>query len=86
MFITGFGGFLLALPLALLAGWRARLLPLWPAIAVAVGEVCAQAVPDGFGLLLWALALAAVTYVLMGLEWPLASPAGLEETAPPPAP
>lgn len=86
MFVTGFGGFLLAFPLALLAAWRARLLPLWPAVAVAVGEVCAQAVPGGFGLLLWALALAAVTFVLRRLEWPLAAPTGLDETAPPPAP
>jgi hypothetical protein len=69
----------LAFPLALLAAWRARLLTLWPAVAVAVGEVCAQAVPGGFGLLLWALALAAVTFVLRLLEWPLAAPAGPEE-------
>jgi hypothetical protein len=86
MFVTGFGGFLLAFPLALLAAWRARLLPLWPAVAVAVGEVCAQAVPGGFGLLLWALALAAVTFVLQRLEWPLAARTGLEETDPLPAP
>jgi hypothetical protein len=86
MFVTGFGGFLLAFPLALLAAWRARLVPLWPAVALAVGELCAQAVPGGFGLLLWALALAAVTFVLRRLEWPLAPPTGLEETAPPPAP
>jgi hypothetical protein len=86
MFVTGFAGFLLALPLALLAAWRARLLPLWPAVAVAVGEVCAQAVPGGFGLLLWALALAAVTFALRRLEWPLAAPTEPEETAPPPAP
>jgi hypothetical protein len=31
MFVPGFAGFLLAFPLALLAAWRARLLPLWPA-------------------------------------------------------
>jgi hypothetical protein len=48
--------------------------------------VCAQAVPGGFGLLLWALALAAVTFVLLRLDWPLAAPTGREEAAPPPAP
>jgi hypothetical protein len=42
--------------------------------------------PGGFGLLLWALALAAVTFVLRRLEWPLAAPTGVEETAPPPVP
>jgi hypothetical protein len=33
-----------------------------------------------------AFALAAVTFVLRRLEWPLAAPAGLEETAPPAGP
>jgi hypothetical protein len=34
MFVTAFVGFFLALPMALLAAWRARLLRWWPALAV----------------------------------------------------
>jgi len=64
MFITGFFGFLLALPTALVAAWRGGLLPWWPALLVLAGEVCAQAVPDGYGLLIWAGTLVALGYVL----------------------
>ena len=64
VFVTGFVGYLLALPTALLAAWRARLLPWWPAAAILVAEVCARAVPGGFGLLIWSAALCALTYVL----------------------
>ena len=64
MFITGFFGFFFALPVALLAAWRARLLPWWPAPLVLAGGVCAQAVPDGYGLLIWAATLAVLSYVL----------------------
>ena len=64
MFITGFFGYVLALPVALAAAWRGALLPWWPAALVFVGAICAQAVPGGFGLLLWAATLAALAYVL----------------------
>jgi hypothetical protein len=64
LFVTAFFGFFLALPVALLAAWRAGLLPWWPALAVFVGQVSAQAVPDGYGLLIWALALIALTFAL----------------------
>jgi hypothetical protein len=64
MFLTGFLGFVLALPTALLAAWRAGLLPWWPAALVLAGSICAQAVPDGFGLLIWAGTLAVLSYVL----------------------
>lgn len=64
MFITGFLGFMLALPAALLAAWRGGLLPWWPALAVLLGGIGAQALPGGFGLLVWAATLAAVTWVL----------------------
>jgi hypothetical protein len=64
MFVTGFLGFLLALPVALLAAWRARLLPWWPALVVLVGSVAARAIPGGFGLLVWAGALLVLGYVL----------------------
>lgn len=62
MFITGFFGFLLALPTALLAAWRGGLLPWWPAAMILVGSLCAQAVPDGYGLLIWAATLAVLAY------------------------
>ena len=64
MFLTGVLGFALTLPVALLAAWRARLLPWWPALVVFAGQVCAQAVPGGYGLLLFAAALVALGYVL----------------------
>ncbi len=64
MFVTGYFGFVLTLPTALLAAWRARLLPWWPAPLLLAGAVCAQAVPDGFGLLIWAATLVVLGYVL----------------------
>jgi hypothetical protein len=64
MFLTGFLGFTLTLPTALLAGWRAGLLPWWPAALLLAGAVCAQTVPDGFGLLIWAGTLVVLSYVL----------------------
>jgi hypothetical protein len=67
MFVTGFFGFALALPVALLAAWRAGLLHWWPALLVFAGLVSAQAVPDGFGLLIWAGTLVVLGYVLARL-------------------
>jgi hypothetical protein len=67
LFLTGFLGHLLALPTALLAAWRAGLLQWWPAATVAAGEVAAQAIPDGYGLLLWAATLLALAYALWGM-------------------
>jgi hypothetical protein len=64
MFVTGIFGFLLTLPVALLAAWRARLLPWWPALVVIVGSIAAQAIPGGFGLLVWAGTLLVLSYVL----------------------
>ena len=64
MFVTAFAGFMLALPTALLAAWRGGLLPWWPALAVLVGGISAQAIPGGFGLLVWAATLAALTWLL----------------------
>ena len=64
MFATGIFGFLLTLPVALLAAWRARLLPWWPAVVVLAGAIAAQAIPAGFGLLVWAAALLVLAYVL----------------------
>jgi hypothetical protein len=67
MFLTGFLGFALTLPVALLAAWRAGLLSWWPALLLLAGAICAQSVPDGFGLLIWAGTLVALGYVLRGL-------------------
>jgi hypothetical protein len=64
MFLTGFLGFLLSLPLATLAGWRAGRFPLWLPIAVVVGAIAAQAVPGGYGLLIWAASLVALSFCL----------------------
>ena len=69
MFVSAFFGFLLALPVALVAAWRARLLSWWPALVVAVGEVAAQAVPGGYGLLVLSAALVALTYALRQIDW-----------------
>jgi hypothetical protein len=49
---------------ALLAAWRAGLMPWWPALAVAVGAIFARALPGGYGLLVWAAAMAALSYAL----------------------
>jgi hypothetical protein len=64
MFLTGFLGFALTLPIALLAAWRARMLPWWPAGAMFVGQVAAEAIPDGIGLIVWAGMLVALSYAL----------------------
>jgi hypothetical protein len=64
MFVTGVFGFLLTLPVALLAAWRAGVLHWWPALLVFAGSVSAQAVPGGFGLLIWAGTLVVLGYVL----------------------
>src|SRR4029453_1819209 len=61
---NGLGGLRPSHTTALLAAWRARLLPWWPAAAILVAEVCARAVPGGFGLLIWSAALCALSYVL----------------------
>jgi hypothetical protein len=67
MFLTGFLGFVLTLPVALLAAWRAGLLHWWPAVLVFAGSVSAQAVPDGFGILIWAGTLVVLGYILRRL-------------------
>jgi hypothetical protein len=69
LFVSGFFGYLLTLPLALVAAWRARLLSWWPALAVAAGQIAAQAVPGGYGLLLFSGALVALTYALRRIDW-----------------
>jgi hypothetical protein len=67
MFLTGFFGFALTLPVALLAAWRAGLLPWWTSPLLLAGAICAEAVPDGVGLLIWAATLVVLGYVLRGV-------------------
>jgi hypothetical protein len=67
MFLTGYLGFALTLPVALMAAWRAGLLSWWPAPLLLAGAICAEVVPDGFGLLIWAGTLVVLGYVLRGL-------------------
>jgi hypothetical protein len=64
MFLSALIGFTLTLPVALLAAWRARLLPWWPALAVLLAEVSVQVVPGGVGLLVLAAMLMSLTYLL----------------------
>ena len=64
MFVTGYFGFVLTLPVALLAAWRAGLLHWWPALLVFAGSVSAEALPGGFGLLIWSGTLVVLGYVL----------------------
>ncbi len=67
MALTGFLGFMLTLPVSLLAAWRARLLPWWPALVLLLGEVAAQFLPGGYGLVVWAATLVALGYALARL-------------------
>jgi hypothetical protein len=67
MFVTGYFGFVLTLPVALLAAWRAGLLHWWPALLVFAGSVSAEALPGGFGLLIWAGTLVVLGYILRRL-------------------
>ena len=64
MFLTAVVGFTLALPVALFAAWRAGLVAWWAPVLLLVGPVCAQAIPGGFGLLVWAATLVVLSYVL----------------------
>jgi hypothetical protein len=85
MFLTAFLGFFLTLPVALLAAWRARLLPWWPALAITVASISTQPIPGGLGLLLLALALAALTYALRRMDAPVARGVGRDSRVAAPA-
>jgi hypothetical protein len=84
LFLSAFLGFFLTLPVALLAAWRARLLPWWPALVVSAGAIATQPIPGGFGLLVLAAALAALTYALHHMDVRVASRAvrGARQAAP----
>lgn len=65
MFATGFFGFFLTLPVALLGAWRGGRMPWWPALVVSAGLIAAQWSPDeGMGLLVWAAALLILAWAL----------------------
>jgi hypothetical protein len=70
LFITGFLGHFLCLPVVLFAAWRAGLVAVWVPVAFSVASVAAQALqPFGSGLLVLALALVGLAYVLSKLDW-----------------
>jgi hypothetical protein len=70
LFITGFLGHMLCLPLVLFAVWRARLLPLWVPIGMSAAIVAAELLqPFGSGLLILAVALAALSFVFARMNW-----------------
>jgi hypothetical protein len=70
LFITGFLGHMLCLPVVLFGAWRARLVPLWVPIGMSVVIVAAQTLqPFGSGLLILAVAMVALAYVLSRLDW-----------------
>jgi hypothetical protein len=76
LFVTGFMGHFLCLPVVLFAAWRGGLVPLWTPIAVTVAAFAAQAVrPFGSGLLLLALAMVALSYALWRADWRPREPA-----------
>jgi hypothetical protein len=76
LFITGFLGHMLCLPVAVFAAWRAGLMPLWTPIVVAISIVLAQALkPIGSGLLILALAMIALSYALSRMDWRPRGPA-----------
>ena len=76
LFLTGFLGHMLCLPVAVFAAWRAGLMPLWTPIVVAISIVLAQALkPFGSGLLILALAMIALSYALWRMDWRPRGPA-----------
>lgn len=52
MFLSAFIPFVLALPIALVASWRAGLLAWWPAVLAFASIFAVQVVPGGTGLLI----------------------------------
>jgi hypothetical protein len=78
LFITGFLGHMLCLPVVLFAAWRAGLMPLWTPLLVAISVLLAQALqPFGSGLLILALAMIGLAYVLWKLPTGRGSPASV---------
>jgi hypothetical protein len=70
LFITGFLGHMLCLPLALFAAWRARLVALWVPVAMSVVLVAAEVLqPLGSGLLILAAGMVVLAYVFSRMDW-----------------
>jgi len=70
LFVTGFLGHLLSLPLALFAAWRAGLMALWVPVVFLAATIAAQALqPLGSGLLILAAGLLLLAYVFWRMDW-----------------
>jgi hypothetical protein len=70
IFVTGFLGHLLCLPVALFAAWRATLLPLWVPLVLSAATIAAQVVqPFGSGLLILAVGMVVLAYALSRMDW-----------------
>jgi hypothetical protein len=70
LFISGFLGHFLCLPVTLFAAWRAGLVALWVPIAMTAALVAAQAIqPFGLGLVILAAGMVALAYVFSRLDW-----------------
>ena len=70
IFVTGFLGHLLCLPVVLFAAWRGGLVPLWTPAVIAVATVLAEVLePFGSGLLILALSMVPLSYALARIDW-----------------
>jgi hypothetical protein len=76
IFVTGFLGHLLCLPVALFAAWRGGVVPLWTPLVITAATIAAQVVqPFGSGLLLLAVGMVALAYALWRADWRPREPA-----------
>lgn len=70
LFVTGFLGHLLCLPVALFGAWRGGFLPLWVPVTVTLATIAAQVLtPFGSGLLILAVGMVVLAYALSRLDW-----------------
>jgi hypothetical protein len=70
LFITGFLGHFLCLPVALFAAWRGRLVSIWVPLAFTAASLAAQWLqPFGSGLLVLAAAMVGLAIVLARINW-----------------
>jgi hypothetical protein len=70
LFLTGFLGHMLCLPVALFAAWRAGLVALWVPIGMSVVLVAAEVLqPLGSGLLILAAGLVVLAWVFSRVDW-----------------
>jgi hypothetical protein len=70
IFVTGFLGHLLCLPVVLFAAWRGGLVPLWTPVVISVATILAEVLqPFGSGLLILALSMVPLSYALARMDW-----------------